>query len=340
MRVLLIHPGAHFSVHDVTVGWHEGLKANGCDVQTFNFHDRLAFYSHAGFLTRDEDFVNAFDAEAAAQLAANGIKAACYEWAPEVVVVVSGFFVPADFYPLMHARGSKVVLLHTEQPYEHDRQLRLAPLVDLNILNDPTGIDAFQQCAPSVYIPHAYRPDTHYRRPTVDAYRSEFCFVGTGYKSRVEFLEAVDWGGIDVALGGNWQQLRDESPLRKFVAHDIEDCLDNEQTVEMYSSADVSANLYRREAERPELADGWAMGPREVELAATETFFLRDPRPESDAMFPMLPTFTDPGDFGEKLRWALAHPNERADAATAAHAAIADRTFTNHAAQLLRLLSH
>lgn len=32
-------------------------------------------------------------------------------------------------------------------------------------------------------------------------------------------------------------------------------------------------------------------------LAACGTFFARDPRPEGDELFPMLPTFTDPGEF-------------------------------------------
>jgi len=50
---------------------------------------------------------------------------------------------------------------------------------------------------------------------------------------------------------------------------------------------------------------GWVHG--EIELAATETFFLRDPRPESDLILPMLPSFTSPEEFSDKLRWWLDH---------------------------------
>ena len=41
-----------------------------------------------------------------------------------------------------------------------------------------------------------------------------------------------------------------------------------------------------------------AMGPREIEMAACRLFFLRDPRPECDEVFPMLPAFDGPEDAG------------------------------------------
>ncbi len=74
-----------------------------------------------------------------------------------------------------------------------------------------------------------------------------------------------------------------------------------------------------------------------MEMAACGLFFLRDPRPEGDEVFPMLPTFTSPEEAADLLRWHLAHEDERAKAARQAREAIADRTFTNHARSLLRL---
>ena len=80
------------------------------------------------------------------------------------------------------------------------------------------------------------------------------------------------------------------------------------------------------------------MGPREVELAACGTFFARESRAEGDGLFPMLPTFTEPTELADIIRWALTHPDERFAAAQQARAAIVDRTFDNHAAQLLKLI--
>lgn len=36
MRILLVHPGPDFSVHDVFTGWQEGLKEAGVEVASFN----------------------------------------------------------------------------------------------------------------------------------------------------------------------------------------------------------------------------------------------------------------------------------------------------------------
>lgn len=163
--------------------------------------------------------------------------------------------------------------------------------------------------------------------------------VGTGFESRVQFLEQINWDGIDVLLAGNWSRLSAASPLRQYVAHDLDECVYNTETVDFYRSTKASANIYRREAERPTLSQGWAMGPREVELAATGTFFLTEPRGENRQVLPMVPTFDGPADFEEKLRWWLAHDEARSAVVEAARAAIAPRTFEANAAHLLRLLN-
>lgn len=336
MRALVVQPGPAFSVADVANGWVKGLAHQGVDVVSFNFDDRLNFYTSACF-QRDGEIVQALKSpQDAARLAAKGLEAACYRFWPDVVVVVSGFFIPPETLHLIRTRGHKIVMLHTESPYEDDVQLRRAPFADLNILNDPTNIDRFREVGPAAYIPHAYDPDIHHPQPAVDDARSDFCFVGTGYPSRIEFLEQVDFTGIDVALAGNWQGIKD-TPLEKHLAHDIDECCPNDQAAVLYASTKASANLYRKEASAT--ADGWAMGPREVELAALGTFFLREARGESDEVLPMLPTFDGPQDFTEQLRWWLAHDTAREEAARAARLAVADRTFSKNAARLLELLA-
>lgn len=338
MRILVIHPGPAFSVADVWAGWVEGLADIGCDVHSFNLDDRLTFYSNAGFVRPDGEFVHAFDAEASVAMASQGLHATMLEWQPDIVLVISCMYLPLDTLDLLRARGAKVVIVATEEPYEADKEIIRAAHADLNILNDPTYLERFNKVAPSIFMGHSYRPTVHHPGPIVDAMASDFCFVGTGFPSRVKFLEAVDWTGIDVALGGMWQTLSLGSPLRKFVAHDLEHCMANTETADAYRSTKTSANLYREEANRPEFAKGWACGPREIELAACNTFFARQSRPESDSLFPMLPVFKDPCDLEDIIRWAIDHPDETRAAAAAAWAAIHERTFAANAAQLLRIL--
>jgi hypothetical protein len=339
----MVHPGPAWSVADVFEGWREALAGLGQQVATFNLDARLTFYDAAFLQTGrsgpdgTEEFRKALSHTQAVGMAVNHLRSAAYQTWPDVVLVVS-YFVPADVLDLLRARGHRVVLVHTESPYQDDQQVTLAAHADYNLISDPTNLDRFREVAPTSYQPHCYRPSVHHPGPPDPALVCDLAFVGTGFPSRVEFLEQMDLGGLDVLLAGQWQLLADTSPLRKFLAHDQERCLDNSETAAVYRSARAGLNLYRREADRPELSAGWACGPREVEMAACQLFFLRDPRPESDELFGMLPTFTSPAEASELLRWFLDHPDIRDRAAAKAREAVADRTFRHAAARLLELL--
>lgn len=339
MKVLLVEPGPWFSVQDVCNGLEKGLRLNGVDVGRFNLADRLNFYSEA-HIKKGRRWVRALSDEAAVRMACKGIETVCYEWWPDVVVFVMGSFISPDIWGVLARRPHHVVLWATESPYEDDRIARPARYCDTVILNDPTNLEQFRADVNSRtwYMPHSYDPDIHHPGPADPDLACDFSFVGTGFPSRVDFFEAVDWSGIDARFGGNWQTVEDYSPLAPFLMHDREECVDNADAARLYRSSKVSANVYRKEHSTGAHAHGWAMGPREVELAACETFFLREPRPEGDGLFPMLPTFETSAEFESLLRWWLAHPEQRRDAAATARAAIADRTFQNTAAQLLRLV--
>jgi hypothetical protein len=341
MRILVAHPGPQFSVQDVYTGWVEGLRAVGADVHVFNLGDRLAFYDSVllPVAGTEGEARKALTGPQAIELATNGLAAALWKIRPEVLLVVSGFFADTDL--LDHARryGTKVVMLHTESPYEDSRQLVLSAHADLSLLNDPVSLDLYEAVGQAVYMPHAYRPAVHCPGPAVPELVCDLGFVGTGYPSRVAFLEAMDLTGLDVLLGGNWQSITEDSPLRTLVGHEIDECMDNTEAVELYRSARVGLNLYRSEREaEPGALRGWAMGPREVEMAACGLFFLRDPRPESDEVLGVLPAFSSPEEAGDMLRFYLDRPDDRLEMAGKARDAIMDRTFERHAVDMLRLL--
>ena len=335
MRALVVHPGPEYSVSDVHRGYLRGLANIGVEVAEYNLHDRLNFFARAHLRNEDGEFTKALKEDEAIHLAAAGLKQACYDWWPDVVVIISGFFIHSLLAEIMRARGHKVVMVMTESPYEDDRQLEQADGVDAVVLNDPTNIDQFLAANPNtIYLPHCYDPDLHH--PGTSDFEADCVFVGTGFPSRVEFMSKVDWTGIDLGLAGNWRHVPEV--LARFVVHDQTDCLPSERTADCYRGALTSFNLYRTEAQRDDLSDGWAMGPREVELAACQTWFCRQSRPEGDDLFPMLPIFETPDELGDLIRWALANPDKRRDAATRARAAVQDRTFDVNAKRLLSLL--
>jgi spore maturation protein CgeB len=333
VRILVVHPGPSFSVADVYVGWVEALQDLGHHIIEFNLDDRLAFYDLAYLQVTDHQFRKALTAEVAIEHAVNGLYATLYKTIPDVLLVITGFLIPDHLLDMARRYGTKVVVLHTESPYEDDRQTAQAEHADLNLINDPTNIDRFP--TGTIYMPHAYRPTLH--RPSVPDPKlaADLAFVGTGFESRINLFEAMNLDGLDVLLAGNWQRLDIDSPLRQYVAHAESECLDNTETVRIYQSAQVGLNYYRREGDTDDDATGWAMGPREVEMAACGLFFIRDPRPEGDEVLSMLPTFTTPDDAADQIRWWLDHRTARQEAAYQARRIIAGRTFEANARTLL-----
>jgi spore maturation protein CgeB len=346
VRWLVGHPGPHFSVHDVYEGWVEGLRAAGEEVYTFNLGDRLSFYdaaymeADAAGVDGEKVFRKAMARDVAIQTAADGIFRTLYKCWPHVVLLVSAFFTPPWMLDLIRDRGHKIVLLHTESPYQDDEQLIRAASAHVNLINDPTNLAGYAGLGTAAYMPHAYRPSVHHPAAPGDRLDYDLGFVGTGFPSRVKFFEQMNLAGLDIRLAGPWLDLPEESPLRDWTATEIDGCIDNADTAAIYRASRCGINFYRREGEDAGDYAGWACGPREIEMAACGLWFLRDPRPESDDLFPMLPAYTSPGEASELLRWALAHPEDRAEAAAKARTAIEDRTFANHARKLLAMLGN
>jgi hypothetical protein len=349
VRILIVHPGPNFSVADVYSGWSEALSQMGCEVHGYNLDDRLAFYSHC-FISMGEDdegriqVRRAMTEGQAVYAALQGLSHALYTYWPDVVLFISGFWISSGLLATIRSRRHTIVILHTESPYQDDSQLVRADFADINLINDPANLEAYAELeGHAEYMPHAYRPSVHHPRaagePRDPALASDFAFIGTGFESRIRFFEQMDFDGIDVLLGGYWEMLAEDSPLRKYLGHNTGLCVDNSETAAVYRNARAGINFYRREWEYGMIpAEGYALGPREVEMAASGLFFLRDPRPEGDKVLNMLPTFGTPGDASEKLRWFLQNDTARDKAAGLARAAIADRTFANHAKRLLTLL--
>lgn len=338
MRWLACQPGPNFSVQDVHAGWVEALGNAGEKVLDYPLGNWLTFFGEALLQRSQHEFFRAMTDVQAIEAAADRLAAALWKTRPDVLLLTSGFFLPPPLLDTARRDGVKIVTICTEQPYELSRELEMAAHSDIALLTDPTTIEKFRDVCTTVHQPHCYRPSLHSPGPARPELAADLAFVGTGYQSRIEFLEAMDLDGLDVLLAGNWAQLAEDSTLRRHVAGGLEDCLDNARTVDVYRSARVGLNLYRREAENDELSQGWAVGPREIEMAAIGSFFLRDPRPEGDQLFPSLPTFLDAGEASDLVRFYLGHPSEREAAAAKAREAIADRTFDNAAARLLRLI--
>lgn len=339
MRVFMVRPGPLYSVQDVHNGWVRAFRRAGCEVADFEFDKMMELYQRSVIGDGDGGFAPAFDIGGAMHMASKHVEAAIYEFWPDVVILTSGFWVHPYILRVMQARPHHTVYLFTESPYEDQQQLELAQHVGTVILNDPLNVESFRQVNPrSFYFHHAYDPELHCPGPSTPELECDVSFVGTGFTSRQQLLEQVDWSGLDLKLGGNWTLAPDDWPLNDRVVHPREECMHNVDAVDLYRSTKVGLNIYRREIGPGGNADGIAVGPREVELAACGTFFLRDQRVEGDLLFDMLPVFLDAEELGEMAHWWVANDDARAKTAAMAREAIAEWTFDASVARLLRLV--
>lgn len=337
MRWLVAAPGPAYAVMDVHTGWCEALRAAGEHVVEFPLGDALTFYDSIVMPAGEGRFQKALSGEKATDLAADRLCGALWKVRPDVLLVVSGFFLRHEVLDQARRDGTRVVILCTECPYEDKRQAALAEHADLTVVDDPTNLGMFPQG--TVYLSKAYRPSVHYPNPDPDPQLAcDLVFVGTAYPSRIRFFEAMDLTGLDVQLAGNWAGLADDSPLHQHLVHYAPECLDNRAAADLYRNARSGINTYRAEDIDDNPGTGWSMGPRELEMAACGLFFLREPRGEGDELLDMLPIFTTPADASQQLRWWLSRDSARESAARKAREAIQDRTFDRHAERLLRLL--
>jgi hypothetical protein len=343
-----------FSVADVHRGWEKALRKLGHTVMVYNTNDRLTFYGHArmpdpGAEPCDHGNLpthKALDNAGVLQLGLDGLYRDLFVFWPEVIFFVSGFYLTAAMLQVIRTRRIKIVMLHTESPYQDGEQMQRGQFADLNLLNDPVNLEAWRDLdVPAAYMPHAYDPDVHYPDWNPGRYEADFAFVGTLFKSRAEFFSRMNFEGLDVVFGGSgWDIAMREFPelvkhLVDYVGHPLEYCVDNDETARVYRQAKCGINFYRRESENQHAGQGWAMGPREVEMAACGLFFLRDPRPESDEVFGgTLPAFSSPEEASDLLRTWLKHDEQREQRARAAYDRIASRTFASNARAALGLM--
>lgn len=344
-------------------GWEKALVKAGHTVMTYNSNDRLTFYGRArmpdGMTPCEHGNVPTHQAvpegNEIIRMAMDGLYRELYLFFPDIVFFVSGFYMTPEMLQVIRTRKHKIVILHTESPYQDDEQMARGEFAHLNLLNDPVNLEAWKDLdVPVAYMPHAYDPDLHFPSWKADRFETDFLFVGTLFKSRAEFFSRFDFSGLTASFGGSgWDLAMAEYPevvttvvdqqkgyrLIDYVGHALDCCVPNEETARLYRTARVGINFYRRESEESHSGKGWAMGPREVEMAASGLFFLRDPRPEGDELFDgVLPTFSSAEEASALLHLWVKDPAMREHAARLAYERIAARTFDNNARKALALM--
>lgn len=346
MKVLLIEPGASWSTADVSAGLREGLEQKGVEIVRYRLDQRIdrsqrwLYYNWRRTQKKNPSIEKPTTADVFYQAGADALAMALRHQV-DCVLAVSAMFLHPDVIILMKRAGLRVAILFTESPYDHEKEIAVAKLVDLCWTNERSVVEAFRVVNPnSHYLPHAWHPTRHhpgkqYGDDIVPAH--DVVFVGTGFKERVEWLTAIDWSGIDFGLYGSWDSISKRHPLYQHVRGGV---LDNIQTAGFYRRAKIGLNLYRTSMgfgkHAPQITHAESLNPRAYELARCGSFHLSTYRQEVAEIFgTLVPTFERPFDASALIRRWLADDEGRARIQAQLPACVAESSWSERAGQVI-----
>jgi spore maturation protein CgeB len=357
MKVLLVHPGASWSTADVEAGLRYGLEQHGVQIVRYRLDtriDRAKSWLYFSWRKRVRAVAKEAEADggdvAAAKAAVpkptthdmvyqGGIGALemALHQRVDVVLIVSAMVMHPDVIIMMKRAGLRVVVLFTESPYDLTQELKIAALVDGGWTNERTSIEAFRAVNPNFgYLPHAWHPDRHYvaTRMAADVKSHDVVFVGSGFRERVAWFNAIDWTGIDLGLYGTWKGFGLKPDLKRCVQAEQ---IDNRLAANLYRRAKVGINLYRTNA-------GWgkdsapltmvpeSLSPRAYELAACGAFHISDARAEVAETFgDLVPSFTSPAEAIAQIRRWLPDEDGRRRVSAQLPACVAESSWVQRA---------
>lgn len=357
MKILAVSPVPTYATWDVFDGQVQGLRANGAEVERMDyskiwnmFVDFKEFMEVTGRV--------AFDTVNSALLAGDRIVMAAITLGVDLVHFVAPMHVsPVTLRVLREYVKIKTSAYFTECPYDDEWALRLAELFDYCFVCDKTSIIPFKEYnQKTYYIGHAYNPERH-RPDGKKEYVSDVTFVGTNFPSRITFMEAVDWSGIDLNLYGI-MPVGNASPLSRYVRR--ASAIPNDVTLDLYRGARIGLQMHRKDGYDPIAArqgkkfvrgglqgarplanlKAHSLGPRSYELAACGVFQVCDEgRAELREVFQdTVPTYRTPDELGALLRQYLDDPVRREEQAKAQHEAIKPYTFEARMRSMLEAL--
>lgn len=335
MRVLLVHPGARWSVSDVYDGLHDGLIAQGVEVIPYRLDtrvDRSRSWLHASWRAahRADPAVAKPAMREAFRHASMGLLEQALLHEVDAVVVVSGILLHQDAIVLLRRARVRVFVLFTESPYDSEQELALAGLVDGCWTNERTAVPAFEAVNPnSWYLPHAWHPARHTTGAPEPGPAHDVVFVGTGWGPRVQWLNAINWDGIDLGLYGLWKGMGLEPWLEKRVMGGI---LPNADAVALYKRSKIALNMYRRFRGSPPPE---SLNPRAYELAACGVFTISEQRAENREVFgDAVPEVGTAKEAEAAIREWLSRDADRQHVARTLPQTVAGASWTHRAAQV------
>jgi len=344
MKIMLVHPGATWSTHDVWWGVKEALERAGVELMHIALDGRLEFAARfLDFLyRRHQGRMPPPTMNDKVYMASAGMVERALRFMPGWVLIIAGGNLHPDGIALLRRARIKVAIILTESPYQFDQEQILAERCNVVFTNERTAVETFRPyCERSYYWQHAIDGDRHLEPSNLEDVAShDVVFVGTGFIERVNLLRGIDWTDIDLGLYGEWSLLGSRNWLRRYLVGGL---TANARAAALYHKAKIGLNLHRTSVEyernTEHFSDAESMNPRCYELAAAGCFFITDWRAEVEDVFgDLVPTFKTPEEAESLIRYYLGHDDEREAIAAQLPNFVRHETFDDRIRDLLGIL--
>jgi len=266
---------------------------------------------------------------------------------PEIAVITGGHRISAETVLDLRRRDIVSILWTIDAPRFFHPIVAVAPFYDHIFCQGTEAIELL--CAAGIkkarWLPMACDPDCHHPLQCSPEekikYGHDVVFVGSYYPGRAELLEHLsELTDCDLAIWGpGWDALPEASPLRKRLKgrHTRP-----EEWLKIYSASKIILSTHYHDPE--DRFPVYQASPRVFEVLACGAFQLCDDQRDVFALFQDgrdLVKFTDGGDLVAKVKYFLAHPEERqAIAAQGRKTVLARHTYRHRIEELLARIGH
>lgn len=244
---------------------------------------------------------------------------------PDLVLVMNGLhvFPPDHLMQVERIRriGVRTAIWFADDPYFTDLTASLAPHYDYVFTHERNCVSFYESigCANTHYLPLACNLSIFRPQPVKPAYRTDICFVGQGFNSRLALIDSIApyLAGKRVFIaGGLWDRLKHYRQLRKQIRLGW---LDIAESARYYAGAKIVINMHR-EADSP-IHNRNSLGiraasinPRTYEIAGCGVMQLSDVRDDMPNYYTTgidIATYASADDLLHKLDYYLNHEEER-----------------------------
>lgn len=313
LRVLVVLP---FYGGSLPIGRYcaKALRKIGANVRVYDSPIYFPAFSHLKDLDLSAAAINNLE-KSFLRVVSQGILAMAREQKTQIVLALAQ--APLDILALKRLRdeGVATVMWFVEDYQIFQYWRYLAPYYDaFAIIQKEPFISELKKIGQnhSLYLPLAALTDFHKPLELSEAdknfYESDISFLGAGYPNRRKAFRVLAQENFKI-WGSDW----DGEEFLKSHIQKNGSRINEEESVKIYNASKINLNLHSSPRADALVGNGDFVNPRTFELASIGAFQLVDKRALMDELFEEdeLVTFTSISEMLAKIKYYLAHPEER-----------------------------